>query len=192
MEVQDPQQSNDQQQFDEQVNRVGGLVLKVLAGVGIFAAVTMSTIALLETTGANTTSTVTAAAAAPAATALPTSARIAIDHATKGCHTLAVNGGLPGKPSATLHLATGATLNLVNNDVMPHRLVLVSGPQAQMANVALNHMSAKTAVTFPAAGTYKLTTKAGEDYSKGIVTTGADNTLRITVVVGSPTAGRAS
>ena len=65
--------------------------------------------------------------------------------------------------------------------------MLASGPQAQLSAAALNHMGATSTVTFPAAGTYTLTTKAGEDYSKGIVTTGEDNTLRITVVVGSPT-----
>jgi hypothetical protein len=39
-------------------------------------------------------------------------------------------------------------------------------------------------VTFPAAGTYVLSTKAGEDYMKGIKTIGEDNTLKIRVVVG--------
>jgi hypothetical protein len=48
----------------------------------------------------------------------------------------------------------------------------------------MSHMGARSRVTFPAAGTFVLSTKAGEDYMKGIKTIGEDNTLRITVVVG--------
>lgn len=182
MEDQETPRNTDQQEFDDQVNRIGGRILKILAGVGIVAALIMSTIALSTT---NTTTTARSTAPAVTATAPPTSARIAIVHVTHGCHTLAVNGAAPGMPSATLHLTTGGMLNVQNSDVMPQRLVLVSGPHAQLAAAAMNHMGATSTVTFPTAGTYTLTTKAGEDYSKGIVTTGNDNTLRITVVVRS-------
>jgi hypothetical protein len=47
----------------------------------------------------------------------------------------------------------------------------------------MGHMGARSTVTFSKPGTYSLTTKAGEDYAKGIQTVGPDNTLRITVVV---------
>ena len=89
----------------------------------------------------------------------------------------------PGAPSATLHLTAGGVLHVQNNDVMPHQLVRVRGPQATFVAAAMTHMGARSSVTFPTPGTYSLTTKAGEDYMKGIHTTGQDNTLHIKVVV---------
>ena len=176
-------QKTDQQRFDEQVDRRGKLVLQTLAGVAIVAALMMS-IAALAMNGNRTNSTVAnmPMAAAPA-TAVPNTASISINHVMHGCHTLVVNGAMPGAPSATVHLAAGGMLRLRNNDVMPHQLVQVGGPQAALVTAAMNHMGAQSTVTFPAAGTYSLTTKAGEDYASGITTTGADNTLRIKVVV---------
>jgi hypothetical protein len=121
-------------------------------------------------------------AATPAKT-LPTSASIMIDHVTRGCHTLAVNGANPRAPSVTVHLAAGGILHVQNNDVMPHRLVRAREPRASFVAAAMSHMGARSSVTFPTPGTYSLTTKAGEDYMKGIHTIGPDNTLRIKVVV---------
>jgi plastocyanin len=177
-------ESTDQQQFDEQVNKNGKLALEVIAGVGIVAALVMSLIALMLS-GGKTTTTVRMMAATPAAQKLPSSATVMIDHVTRGCHTLAVQGTGTMSPSATLHLAAGGTLHLQNNDVMPHQIIRASGPQPSFVSAAMNHMGARSTVSFPAAGTYSLTTKAGEDYTKGIKTTGPDNTLRIKVVVGA-------
>lgn len=173
----------DQEKFDEQVNRTGKLVLEILAGVGIVAALLMSTVALIVSSDSTeSTAAGTQVAAAPVKT-LPASASIMIDHVTKGCHTLAVNGAAPGAPSATLHLAAGAVLHVQNNDVMPHQIVRAGGPQPLLVAAAMSHMGARSTVTFPTAGTYSLTTKAGEDYTTGIETTGPDNTLHIKVVV---------
>lgn len=49
----------------------------------------------------------------------------------------------------------------------------------------MNHMSAQARVVFAKVGTYKFTTRAGEDYPamKGMQTIGEDNVLRLTVVV---------
>ena len=47
----------------------------------------------------------------------------------------------------------------------------------------MNHMGASSTIRFPAAGKYVLTTKAGEDYTKGITTIGPDNKLQIKVLV---------
>jgi hypothetical protein len=44
-------------------------------------------------------------------------------------------------------------------------------------------MGARTKVTFTKAGTYRFTTKVGEDYMKGVKTVGEDNVLKLTVVV---------
>jgi hypothetical protein len=83
-----------------------------------------------------------------------------------------------------VHLAVGGTLNLQDNDVMPHKLFRVSGPQPSFTGADMTRMGARSTVSFPAAGTYVLSTKAGEDYMRGIKTIGEDNTLKIRVVVG--------
>jgi plastocyanin len=178
-------QSNDQQQFDAQVNRTGKLALEILAGVGVFAAVVMSTIALMQSTDSSSTTTVIRnAAAVPATQALPTSVSATIEHVTKGCHTLAVQGAAKSSPNATIHLATGGVLKVQDNDVMPHQLYRVSGPTPSFTGADMARMGARSSVTFPTAGTYVLSTKAGEDYMKGVMTVGEDNTLKIRVVVG--------
>jgi plastocyanin len=184
-------QSSDQQQFDAQVNRAGRTTLQVLAGIGIFAALIMSIIALMHATGNNGSPSVIVRNAAPAPTgatqALPSSISATIEHATVGCHTLAVQGASKSAPHVTVKLATGGVLHLEDNDVMPHTVFRVSGPQATISGADMSHMGASSTVTFPAAGTYVLSTKAGEDYVKGIKTIGRDNTLKIRVVVrGAP------
>lgn len=181
--------NNDQQQFDAQVNRTGKFVLEIAAGVGVFAAIVMSIVALMQSTDSSKTTTVIrTVGAAPAAQTLPTSVSGTIEHATKGCHVLNIQGMAQDSPSATVHLAVGGTLNLQDNDVMPHKLYSVSGPQAQFTNADMSHMGARSTVSFPSAGTYVLSTKAGEDYTKGIETIGEDNTLKIRVVVGGTAA----
>ena len=72
-EVPDPQvEMRDQQQFDDSVNRKGKVVLEWLAGAGIFAAVLMSAIALVQS-GQHSESTASASSTPvlkqPAATA---------------------------------------------------------------------------------------------------------------------------
>ena len=47
----------------------------------------------------------------------------------------------------------------------------------------MSHFGATSKVTFLRAGTYVFTTKAGEDYMKGVKTTGEDNVLTLKVVV---------
>jgi uncharacterized membrane protein YfcA len=178
-------ESNDQQQFDAQVNRTGKFVLEVATGVGVLAAIVMSIVALMQSTdSARTTTIIRPAAATPATQSLPTSVSGTIEHATKGCHVLNFEGMAKSAPTATVRLAVGGVLNLQDNDVMPHKLYRVSGPQATFTGANMSRMGAKSSVTFPAAGTYVLSTKAGEDYVKGIRTIGADNTLKIKVVVG--------
>jgi plastocyanin len=178
-------EKNDQQQFDAQVNRTGKLVVEVLGGVGIVAALMLS-IAALIVSGDHTTTTVSIpvpAGTAKAAAVAPSTATVRIDHITRGCHTLIVNGAGSGSPSATIRLAAGGSLQIRNDDVMPHRLLRVSGPAAQLVDPAMNHMGARSTAVFSTPGTYALTTKAGEDYTKGIQTVGPDNTLRLKVIV---------
>ena len=178
-------EKSDQQQFDEQVNKTGKLVLEVLAGVGIVAAVTMSIAAMVMSSNGtrSTNSVMPMSQVSTRATTLPTTASVQIEHATRGCHTMIVDGTGPGSPSATIRLAAGGSLQIQNNDVMPHKLVRVSGPNAQLVTPAMNHMGARSTATFATPGTYSLSTKAGEDYTSGIKTIGPDNTLRLKVVV---------
>src|SRR5580765_3223569 len=111
-----------------------------------------------------------------AATASPRSGTtLTIRHQLHGCHSWSVNGGA-FKPSQSVALSKGATLTVVDNDVMPHKLVKVSGPALALpATANMNHAGATTHVKFTKAGVYTFTTKAGEDYMKGIKTIGEDN-----------------
>jgi plastocyanin len=176
-------ENSDQQQFDQDVDRVGKRVLEVAAGVGIFAALVMSIVALLNSGHTTTTTVRVVGARQAAAPAVPASAQIAIDHVMRGCHNLAVNGGSASSPNATLHLAVGGKLTIQNNDVMPHQVYLRSGPTAAFVAPMMNHLGAASTVTFAKPGTYLLGTHPGEDYTSGVQTVGADHVLRIKVLV---------
>jgi hypothetical protein len=126
--------------------------------------------------------TVIAAGAASAAST--SSASIVIRHQVRGCHSWSVNGG-PFKASQAIALKRGGWLTVRNNDVMPHKLVLTSGPALRIAPATLGHMGTLVKVTFTRSGVYHFTTKAGEDYPamSGLKTIGEDNVLRLTVTV---------
>jgi plastocyanin len=121
-------------------------------------------------------------AAVASAAAAPGHASVLIRHQTKGCHSWSVNGGA-FKASQSITLRRGAVLSVTNTDVMPHTLVLKSGPSLRIAHPKLGHMGASLTLTLTKPGIYHFGTKAGEDYMAGIKTTGADNVLRLTVVV---------
>jgi hypothetical protein len=110
------------------------------------------------------------------------SANILIRHQVRGCHAWSVNGG-PFAASHTISLVRGASLTITNNDVMPHKLVQVSGPAAALKHVTMNKMGAIATVRFPSVGIYRFTTKPGEDYMKGVKTIGEDNVLVLVVRV---------
>lgn len=125
-----------------------------------------------------------AAIAVPAASAggPPT---ITISHQTKGCHRWQLNDGNP-KVNLSIAVKAGTTLRFVNNDVMPHRLIQKAGPKLTLTRADMNRMSASTSVKLARAGTYRFTTKAGEDYPwmKSMAKTiGEDNVLHLTVRV---------
>jgi len=118
------------------------------------------------------------AAAAPAASTLT------IRHQFRGCHAWSFNGG-PYAASDRISVAKGSALSVVDNDVMPHKLIQTSGPKATLVTPAMGHMGATAKVVFPKKGTYTFVTKAGEDYpfAAGVKTLGKDNVLRLTVKV---------
>ena len=113
-----------------------------------------------------------------------TKASVTIRHQTHGCHSWSINGGA-SRASLTTTLARGGTIKFVDNDVMPHKLIKTSGPAVRyVGNPSMRHMSASVSVKFAKAGTYRFTTKAGEDYPGiHVKTIGKDNVLRLTVKV---------
>lgn len=126
------------------------------------------------------------------------SATLLIRHQQAHCHAWSLNGG-PFQAAQSLQLARGATVTVMNNDVMPHRLIELSGPKATMRNGSttpmgsrmhggaapgvMNHMGSTATVKLTAPGVYRFRTRAGEDYMTGIATTGEDNVLTLKVVV---------
>ena len=117
------------------------------------------------------------------AIAAPGHASVLIRHELRGCHSWSVNGGV-FTASHSITLRRGGTLAVTNIDVMPHTLILTSGPSLRIAQPTLGHMmSGPLKVTLTKPGVYHFTTKAGEDYMKGIKTIGADNVLKLTVIV---------
>jgi hypothetical protein len=138
---------------------------------------------------------------AAGAAAGQSSVPIQIRHQTVGCHSWSANGG-PFRPALSLTLARGGKLTITDNDVMPHQLVRVSGPRVAYSLVSpgiagnmmgtlkapyapgmMPHMGAALRVTFARAGVYTFKTAAGEDYMKGVKTTGDDNVLKLVVTV---------
>ena len=120
----------------------------------------------------------TSAAASPA-----NHANVTIRHQTNHCHTWALGQGAYAA-HLTASLAVGGTITIRNNDVMSHRLIEKSGPKAVISgSQSMSHFGATSKVTFLRAGTYVFTTKPGEDYMKGVKTTGEDNVLTLKVVV---------
>src|SRR5205085_1609078 len=107
---------------------------------------------------------------------------LTIRHQMRGCHAWSFNGGAY-TASLQVRVARGTTLKVIDNDVMPHYLIQLAGPKAKLISPAMKHMSAQAKVVFPRKGTYRFTTRAGEDYVPGMKTVGEDNVLRITVVV---------
>jgi plastocyanin len=126
---------------------------------------------------------IAAVVATSAIAASPTHASVTIRHQLKGCHAWSVGSG-PYAAHAATTLATGGSITFTDNDVMSHQLIKTSGSAVVFSGShTMSHMGATLKVTFPHAGTYRFTTKAGEDYMKGIKTIGEDNVLTLTVTV---------
>jgi len=116
-------------------------------------------------------------------TGAATATTIVIRHQVRGCHTWSVNGGT-WAASQSVRIARNGAITIVDNDVMPHKLIQKGGPAVRyVGKPAMNHMGASMKVVFPKAGVYRFTTKPGEDYMAGMKTIGEDNVLRLTVTV---------
>jgi plastocyanin len=125
---------------------------------------------------------VTAAVTAASALAAPPSYQVQIRHQLTGCHAWSIAGG-PFRASQTLTTAPGTQLTFVDNDVMPHTLVQLAGPKVTLTTPFMHKPGATATTQLFAKGRYVFRTKAGEDYMKGVKTVGADNVLRLVVVV---------
>jgi plastocyanin len=112
------------------------------------------------------------------------SATITISHQMRGCHMWQLGNGQPS-PTLKISLKAGTTLRFVDNDVMPHKLVQLAGPKLSVKGANMNHMSASTSVKLARKGTYRFTTKPGEDYKSmaSMKTVGEDYVLHLTVRV---------
>jgi len=78
---------------------------------------------------------------------------LVIRHQLKGCHSWSANGD-SYKPTQAIKLQHGASLSVINNDVMPHKLVLTSGPALHISHATLGHMGASLKVALTKPGTY--------------------------------------
>ena len=123
-----------------------------------------------------------ALAVAGSAAAAPNKATLTIQHKLHGCHSWSFDGK-SGQATQRVKLARGSVLTVVDNDVMPHTLIQVSGPKTAVAGLKMGHMHASAHVVFRSGGTYVFKTRAGEDYMSGIKTVGADNVLKLVVTV---------
>jgi plastocyanin len=124
----------------------------------------------------------TVSALAASAGAAPPSVQVVIRHQMRGCHTWSVNNNAY---SATqrLTVAPGTRFTITDNDVMPHTLVLLSGPAVTLHGAFMHKPGGQANLQLVAKGRYVFRTKAGEDYMKGMKTIGADNVLRLVVTV---------
>ncbi len=130
----------------------------------------------------------TAAGALIASTAasahLGPSKTITIIHAMRGCHVWQLAGHRPVQ-TLTITVKAGTTLRFVNDDVMPHKLIEQKGPKLTLFRPNMNHTSAVAAADLDRRGTYRFTTKPGEDYPSmpEMHTIGEDYVLHLTVHV---------
>ena len=124
-----------------------------------------------------------AAIAVPSASA-GSAATITISHQMKGCHMWQLGNGKLA-PNLTITLKSGTALRFVNNDIMPHKLIQSAGPKLRLVGSNMNRLSAVSTVKLARKGTYRFTTKPGEDYKMfaGHKTIGEDYVLHLTVHV---------
>jgi plastocyanin len=127
---------------------------------------------------------VTTALLAVAPAAAGGTATITISHEMKGCHMWQLGNGKLA-PNLAVTLKAGTALRFVNNDIMPHRLIQSSGPKLTLVRPNMSRLAAVATVKLTRKGTYRFTTKAGEDYKifAGHKTIGEDYVLHLTVHV---------
>lgn len=119
---------------------------------------------------------------AGSATAAPPSVQILIHHQVKGCHAWAVGNGVY-KATQNISAVAGTKFTVTDSDLMPHLLYQASGPKVTLHTPNMNKADAQASFRLLRKGTYVFKTKAGEDWVKGVKTSGPDNVLKLIVVV---------
>jgi plastocyanin len=85
---------------------------------------------------------------------------ITITHVMRGCHAWDLGHG-PMKPTMSVTIKRGTVMRFVNNDVMPHRLIRLSGPKVELRGANMNRMASSASARFARPGTYRFKTVFG-------------------------------
>jgi plastocyanin len=85
---------------------------------------------------------------------------ITITHVMRGCHAWDLGHGAM-KPRMSLTVKRGTVIRFVNNDVMPHRLVRLSGPKVELRGANVNRMAASASARLVKPGSYRFKTVFG-------------------------------
>lgn len=102
----------------------------------------------------------------------------------RGCHAWGLAGSAT-KASLKITASRGQVIKVIDNDVMPHRLIQVSGPKVRIQTPNMHKLGAHAQFSLAGKGVYTFKTRAGEDYpGMEMHTVGPDNVLRLTIVVG--------
>lgn len=135
-----------------------------------------------------------------------TDALLTIRHANVGCHVWTAHGSTYAAKEL-IALAPGQTFRVENRDTCSHKLVQTSGPAvAQTENLAggsgtsVESFTPGVQVTMPQSGTYTFSTVEDDTFMYGwqndmsdrqarITSSGADNTLELTVIVPASRSG---
>ena len=117
-----------------------------------------------------------ALSAATAVSGSPGNASLVIRHQTRGCHSWSVERRpVQGKPDVTLR--HGGPLTVTDNDVMPHTLVLTSGPALRIAHPKLGHPGASLTITLTKPRRLSLHDEGRRGLHGRLKTIGEDNVL---------------
>jgi hypothetical protein len=108
---------------------------------------------------------------------------VTIRHQMKACHAWSFDGG-PYRGSLRMHVDPATFVRFSNDDMMPHRLVQLSGPKVRIKGANMSRMGAKAQFLLGGRGVYRFRTFAGKEYAWAPPdATGPDHALRLTVVV---------
>lgn len=114
------------------------------------------------------------------AAATPAAETLNIVHVQRGCHVW--SNGTKSGATMQMMLAAGGTLRITDEDVDPHKLIQVAGPQVMLGKAMMTGDVAQ--ISFPMRGVYRFTTKTLEMPGMAEVETiGPDNHLMLTVNV---------
>jgi hypothetical protein len=108
--------------------------------------------------------------------------RMEIVHVVQGCHVWSTAKGQAG-PATKVTLKRGTRLQIRVSCPMDFDFLQIAGPKLALGDPRTHTGTVRT-IVFKKAGVYRLTAKNVQSSTEmGLQTLGADNTLRLTVVV---------